>query len=211
MHDTTGMKEQRLLKRISNEIAGPARLARKSLRMRHVELGKLSGVHYQKIRRWEQGEAKLSFEEIHRVTGALDAAFLPQYFGLTKEEIDQRSSDEISALRNVMDQKLAEALEAQAPGPHADNTRTIFKKLRQDYALTQAEVAKEWGKSQSMVASYEGGHSELLPDDLNALEAALLRLIGKRKPQMPSGSLTNWAKALLKRFQGTFHSVPPWP
>jgi len=179
------------------------RFSRKRLRLRHKELGKLSGVHYQKIRRWEAGEGRLSEEEIRRIIEALDFAFIPEFFGISKEERDQKTPDEIAAMRRVMDQKKTELMNAK-PGPYSSMTREIFRKHRQYHAITQSEVADEWGRNQSEVASYEGGYALLSPEEQAKLEAALLRLI-ERIPKKYLGPLGD----ILRRLDaGEFPSGP---
>jgi DNA-binding transcriptional regulator YiaG len=183
------------------------RFSRKRLRLRHTELGKLAGVHYQKLRRWEAGEGNLSEDEIRRIVEALDFAFIPEFFNITKEERDRKTPEEIAVLRSVMDQKKTEMMNAKL-GPYASMTREVFKKLRQDHAITQAAVADEWGRNQSEVASYEGGYALLLSADQNAMEAALLRLID-RIPKKYLGPLGDVLRRLDEGEFRTQSSTPP--
>lgn len=77
-------------------------------------------------------------------------------------------------------------------------TRELFKKLRKDNVITQAEIAKEAGKYQSLVAGYETGHFEPLPEDLRSLQQALMSLIKQRQAEKAFGPLGNIITGIIE-------------
>jgi transcriptional regulator with XRE-family HTH domain len=153
-----------LIRRQEKAIRENLRFMRKRLKLRHAQLAKLSEVPEAKICRWERGKQHLNAEEIGKIGAAL------------YKEVADRLGTTVEAL-------YAESIQRwEAPGPHVEVTRETFRKLREEYVITQTEVAEKWGEhGQTFVSGYESGHMDLSPEELKSLHKALWTLIDQKK------------------------------
>jgi transcriptional regulator with XRE-family HTH domain len=140
------------------------RRLRKTLRLSQAWIAKQAGISQSRVSGWEMGRVELTPDEEDRIGEAIEAVVIKR--GIPGQVTPEQAAEDL-------------------------RKGTILSRLREEYGVTQAELAEKAEINQSTVSGFERGNVDLSPTQVEQLFKAFNDLLAERAAKASTSTLAS--------------------